>query len=168
MFLRLDRQSSYLERYPDFQTLATKRINPRALKLELQPGRCSPLGSTSLGAAVMRMLSHTNTDSDILDIREAVNEALHQDRVVSYRGHTMGGDEVLYGRAGLLWAVLNLRNHILDKDIENQAFGAVPKLVDAIMDAGKLGAEDYAEQHGESRALPLMWPWFDGYYGVGA
>ena len=189
MFLRLEYQASYLTSkdqfpLPNFRALANAKINSHVLELNLQPGRPSPLGSASLGAAVMRIvaecpISHSNAGNvpshidkaDIAALHEAVKLALHQSHVEIYRGHAMGGDEVLYGRAGLLWAILNIRNHIFDEETRTALypiFKVVPKLVDAIMDAGKLGAQEYVKQHGEPGALPLMWPWFDQYYAVGA
>ena len=130
MYLRLKDQAAYLADegeswLPDFQSLASKRTDQHGIKLDLQAGRPSPLGSASLGAAVMRILTfvsnpHSNTEEsfwkciedDIAALQEAVQIALQQEPVVPYRGHLMGGDEVLYGRAGLLWAILNLRNHV--------------------------------------------------------
>jgi hypothetical protein len=101
-------------------------------------------------------------------LREAIRLAIDQEHVVPYRGHAMGGDEVLYGRAGLLWAVLNIRNHPVDKETCDFLCEAVPNLVDAIIDAGKIGAQEYVKLDGEPEAFPLMWKWFDEYYAVGA
>ncbi len=108
---------------------------------------------------------------DITALHNAVEVALLQDHVVVHQGHAMGGDEVLYGRAGLLWAVLNLQQHAFDENTStalDPVFGAVPKLVAAIIDSGILGAQQYVKLHGGTNAMPLMWPWFDEYYGVGA
>lgn len=41
-------------------------------------------------------------------IMEAIDFAIEQTRCVEARGHLMGVDEILYGRAGLLWALLDI------------------------------------------------------------
>jgi hypothetical protein len=192
MFLRLERQAYALSDFnfisgefdpplPDFRTLMKEKINPHSLELKLQAGRPSPLCSPSLGASVIRILATTyesdssvlslNIKNDIATLHEAVQIAINQDPIVTRNGHSMGGDEVLYGRAGLLWALANIVGCNVDTETA-QALQPVlelkSKLRDAIMDAGKKGVEEYARVHGEMTALPLMWPWLDDYYGFGA
>jgi hypothetical protein len=192
MFLRLERQAHALSDFnfisgefdpplPDFRTLMKEKINPHSLELKLQAGRPSPLCSPSLGASVIRILATTyesdpsilslNIKDDIATLHEAVQIAINQDPIVIRNGHSMGGDEVLYGRAGLLWALANIDEYNVDTETA-QALQPVlelkPKLRDAIMGAGKKGVEEYARVHGETTALPLMWPWLDDYYGFGA
>jgi hypothetical protein len=189
-YLRLEYQSAYLRAeedespLPDFRKLADARINPHQLDLDVQPGRPSPVGSAALGAAVMRIIGHSpvshlipGVDSqkrlekdDIEALHNIVQIALQQSHTVPFRGHSMGGDEVMTGRTGLLWAISNIQHHIVDDVTQRELdpiFEAVPKLVDAIMDAGRVGAEEYVAKNGDANALPLMWPWFDGHYGLG-
>lgn len=83
------------------------------------------------------------------------------------RGRNIGGDEVLYGRAGLLWAILNLREHVFDektREALQPVFKAVPELVDAIINAGKKTAHEFAKAVGTEQALPLMWMWMEQHY----
>ena len=97
-------------------------------------------------------------------LREAIRSALHQ-------GTTLGSDEALYGRVGLLWAILNFRQYSVDvEEVQGELeslLEAVPRLLDLIMDTGRWGAHEYARQNGTLDALPLMWPWHDRYY-IGA
>jgi hypothetical protein len=188
-FLRLARQDASLAgedqtALPDFRSLATERIISESASLDLKPGRMSPLASSSLGAVVMRIfaaceLKETATGGakiqiskdDIAALEEALQLALGHGHVVTVRSHHMGGDEILYGRAGLLWAIVNIRNHILDGEARtalDPIFEAVPRLIDVIIDAGRQGSRDFAKKHGDKDAFPLMWLWLEGHYGLGA
>lgn len=177
MFLRLERQAPYITEedqtpLPDLRKFAQAYTSQHHLRL----GRLSPLGSESLGAPVTRILSACSAlrsdksgpnehervhNRDIIMLREATQAAIDQ-------GTTAGGDEALYGRVGLLWAILNLRQC----HIENERFLAemgpvfenMQKLVDLIMDTGKLGVNEYASDQGRQDNLPLMWMWHDRYY----
>ncbi|KAL1988189.1 hypothetical protein VTN96DRAFT_719 [Rasamsonia emersonii] len=189
-FLRLERQKASLvddehhdaSRLPDFAGLARERIIPTPTDLRIPPGRMSPIGSP-LGPVVLRILaaceghgkaadgSLSISRDDITALNEAVQRSLQHGHVIPYRDRDMGGDEVLYGRAGLLWAILNIRNHVFDQDTRaalRPIFEAVPKLVDAIVEAGKQGARDFVKRYGAKDAFPLMWPWMDEYCGLGA
>jgi hypothetical protein len=194
MFLRLEEQAHVLSDFnhsngefepplPDFRTLAMEYMTWHpVLKPKFQPGQSSPLCSPSIGASVVRILATTSeSDSDILKsknvkpeivtLHEASEIAISQDPVIVRNGHYMGGDEVLYGRAGLLWALCNIDRHNLDTGTAQALqpiLGVESKLRDVIMDAGRRGSEEYARVHGKMEALPLMWPWLDDYYGLGA
>lgn len=139
----------------------------------------SPVGSSScLTAVVLRILAVTEGDAngtvskdDITCLEKAVGLALASPRMVSHRGKTMGCDEVLYGRAGLLWALVNLRAHMFDQattDALVPIFESVPKLVDVLINSGRQGSEVYIKEYGEQTALPLMWEWMEGRFGLGA
>ncbi len=191
MYLRVEEQAYALSDFnhisgefepplPDFWTLVKAKISPHPLELRLQPGRPSPLCSPSLGASVIRILVAThksdpsiptlNIKDDVAALDEAVQTAIHQEPVVTRNGHSMGGDEALYGRAGLLWALANLHKHNASVEIA-QALQPVlelkSKLRDAVVDAGRRGSKEHARVHGETEAMPLMWPWLDDFYGLG-
>jgi hypothetical protein len=93
--------------------------------------------------------------------------------VYTFKGFNLGGDELIFGRAGLLWALLTLKKHmtraseVLTTHIST-ALQSIPKLVDAIIAGGKQGSQDFIKLHGLENALPLMWQWMDGYYALGA
>lgn len=135
--------------------------------------------SSSLTAAVLRILAATTaaedargsiSKDDISSLEKAVGLALANPPLINYRGQNIGVDEVLYGRAGLLWAILNLRTRGFDTETRNallSIFETVPKLIDVIVDAGRQGSRDYIKKYGEKNALPLMWIWMEGRYGLG-
>ena len=140
----------------------------------------SPIASSPVGATVLRILAaceiHDTTGSrvsksDVTILRDVIDAELKHGHTINYRDHIMGGDEVLYGRAGLLWAALNIRQHIRHdetRDILKPFLESIPKLIDAIIEAGKQGALDFAKEYGEGEAFPLMWLWMEHYYGLGA
>ena len=187
MFLRLESQEESLsdgdDSRPDFRGLAYKYLNPNPVEMQLAPGRLSPLCQPLLGAVVLRILSAPKTSElprqglsahlkeDITALHKAVKAAVQQSPTVERHGHYMGIDEALLGRAGLLWALLNIRKRGYDKDIGAAllpVIDLIPELVEAVINAGKLGAAEYVKKHGEMGAFPLMWPWLDDYYGLGA
>ncbi|KAE8350996.1 putative lanthionine synthetase C family protein [Aspergillus coremiiformis] len=180
-FLRLDRQALSLtepDMAPmDFGKLARERIVSHGPDVPLKPGRLSPLSSSSpVAAAVMRLLAAATVgdvvlDGDITCLQEAVKLALQNGPMVSHKNQIMGGDELLYGRPGLLWSILNLRFSNFDKATSKRlqpVFDAGPRIVDVIVDAGRQGRKDYIQIYGEKGALPLMWSWKEGRFYLGA
>lgn len=104
-------------------------------------------------------------------LRQAVSVALDLESVEDGPGAT----EVLYGRAGLLWAILNLRQLLSNLDAETTKMPrlrslstlissqVVRELVDGLISAGKKGKVKFEEQYGED-GMPLMWEWHDKFY----
>ncbi|EEP81092.1 predicted protein [Uncinocarpus reesii 1704] len=159
------------------QKLANSRLSPHIGEVSFHTGRLSPLGSASFGAPVTRILAagqalpspsgdgyHYIHKRDIAAIQDAMHAALHP-------GDATGGDELLYGRAGLLHTLLNLRELQLDDEtmqvLRASVFKKIPLLVDSMISSGKLAAREYLELYGEQEYMPLMWPWHDKYY-IGA
>ena len=181
-FLRLERQKDVLgeTKLPDFGSLANERIIPAGDVKLPPPGYMSPVGS-SLGPLVVRVLAaleypgQSASQNDIKLLNTALQRSLSHGHVVSSSSgdHIRGVDEVLYGRAGLLWAVVNIRYHrrAFDKEMKANTeplFDALPRLVEAIIDGGRRGARDYVKNYGEKDALPLMWVYKDEKYSLGA
>jgi len=92
----------------------------------------------------------------------------------------MGVDEVLYGRTGLLWALLQMDEADAEgqmrwneeklstkKSILDMLHVSIPKLCRTIIQAGLSGAADFIERHGSEDAMPLMWSWIDTFYSLG-
>ena len=79
----------------------------------------------------------------------------------------MGVDEVLCGRAGLLWALLELQRRQPD-GLEGELGDMVRDLVKAVLSAGREGAEDFKREHPDSEKWPFAWPWLNGFLGFGA
>jgi hypothetical protein len=83
----------------------------------------------------------------------------------------MGGDEMLYGRAGLLWALLNVRAHQFDDETQkalSPVLNKIPELLRVMIDAGRQGSKDYNQKNGDPDAHPLMYAWMEGHYCFGA
>lgn len=111
------------------------------------------------------------SQDDINALDAAAQRSLNHDYAVPSGDEIRGVDEVLYGRAGLLWAFLNVRSHAADQGLRavlRPVTEAVPGLVDVILDAGRRGARDFVRLHGEKNALALMWPYKDERYSLGA
>jgi hypothetical protein len=111
------------------------------------------------------------TPENITCLHDAVNLALNNEAIVPHGEHRMGGDEMLYGRAGLLWLLLNVRAHRFNDKTEAalaSVLDMVPQLVRVIVEAGREGSKDYVQKHGKKEAHPLMYAWMEGHYGFGA
>lgn len=175
MFLRLEQQASYVEDddeilhlASEFHELACSRLSYSVPEdIPLRPGRLSPLGSASLGASVLRVFAGLARPTrqkvpshDIIMLQRTTEFAIKQ-------GTTVGGDEALYGRAGVLLALLQIRQQCKD-DGNTAAFTAaftmIPRLATVIIETGKVGASDYNDLYGGQDALSLMWPWHGKYY----
>jgi len=169
---------------PDYRAFALQRIPSGFPDCPLLPSRLSPAGSFSpIAAASLHVLStvakaHWKTESkpslsaeDINLLQDAAKLALENGHLVPHDDRKMGGDEMLYGRAGLLWTLLNIRSHEFDEATQealSPVFATIPGLVDVIVDAGRQGAKEYTAEHGDSDAHPLMYPWMEGRYCFGA
>ncbi|PYH99246.1 lanthionine synthetase C family protein [Aspergillus ellipticus CBS 707.79] len=181
-FLRLDHQVKALSNSNiglplDFRHLANERILPHGPDVPFLPERVSPFGSHSvLVGPLMRLLAAAQSggsiaEADIECLRNVVQVALQNGPILQHGDRMMGADEVLYGRAGLLWAVLSIRAHKYDERAAGllaPVFDYVPKLIDAIIIGGLRGREDYTAKHGEKDALRMMWHWDDERYYLGA
>ncbi|KAI0794818.1 hypothetical protein C8Q75DRAFT_747552 [Abortiporus biennis] len=122
--------------------------------------------SSSATHSRQHRLSRKNTEAGIHLIRHAiqvsVDEPIEDD-----------GCEVLYGRAGLLYALLRIRSElsssILTEDpiassIDNLCSDEnINTLVNDIVERGKLGSQQYArelqDENERRRVPPLMWSW---------
>jgi hypothetical protein len=139
--------------------------------LIVQSGRPSPIASHALGSIIVRILSNGSAvqEQEYTLLQSAIQVAMDQPDTFEFHGGSMGGDEVLYGRAGLLWALIQIHNlpHV-HKMMPNLLTDHIPIMVDSIILSGKHGAKKYLEQNGPNNAMPLMWPWIDNYYSLGA
>jgi len=157
------------------------RLKIPSLPLDFKSGRTSVLGSTALGAVFVRFLLGKPEVQDSDALRTAIDQALALGRTSTLRGHEMGVDEVLYGRTGLLWALLQIdkadgegqtrweddESLSTKKSILDISRVGIPKLCGVITQAGRDGATDFVKQHGSEDAMPLMWSWIDTFYSLG-
>ncbi|KAL2843409.1 hypothetical protein BJX68DRAFT_243937 [Aspergillus pseudodeflectus] len=181
---------------PEFHSLADSRIPSAPSSHNLAIGLLSPLASQSpLSSATLRILHHLSSgtardilDADLVVLRNAVKMALEHGATGMYHGHELGADEVLFGRAGLLWTLLNIRQwevegkDVFDPKQKGLLAGAlgdeiVGRLIEVIVRAGQQGGAECQRILGEkgqsllgdrdSQVMPLMWVWKKGYYGLG-
>jgi hypothetical protein len=113
----------------------------------------------------------TISEEDLNCLRDAVQLALKNGPLVTHDGRNMGGDEMLYGRSGLLWLLLNIRAHRFNQETQESlkpVLETIPELIRVIVDAGKEGSKDYIEKNGDKNAHPLMYAWMEGHYCFGA
>lgn len=164
---------------------------PRSLPdhVTLENGRTSPLCIPDLGAAFLIVAlhflrarrqdstKHSDVHSQLFQqaarlIGEAIDYALQQPSSAPFRGHEMGIDEVLYGRAGLLWAIILLQDCSAvaaatpDTELDHVLAGIhqrTPDLVQSIVDAGSAKSTDDASM----QATVLSWPWIGNFHGLG-
>ncbi|KAJ5585089.1 uncharacterized protein N7459_004889 [Penicillium hispanicum] len=187
-FLRIDYQSPVLigKSGPslDYRRYALQRIPSGFPDAPLRASRLSAAASLSpLPGVILRILAtvaQTNWDQDarpclsledITCLLDATNLALRNGCVFTHDDQVMGADDMLYGRAGLLWALLNVRAHRYDKETEralSPVMETIPDLIRVIIDAGRQGSNDYIDKHGAQDAHPLMYTWLPGHYFFGA
>lgn len=187
-FLRLDYQSSVLADddipSPNYRQHAFQRIPAEFPGTPLIASRLSPAGSfsplTAVSLRVLAAVAKTNwgpcarvslPQEDVDCLCDAMSLALKNGPLVPHDGRSMGGDEMLFGRAGLLWNLLNIRVHQFDgktQEALTPVMAKIPDLVGAIVDAGRQGSKDYIDKHGSQDAHPLMYAWMEGYYCFGA
>lgn len=135
---------------------------------------------TAVTLHILSAVAESNWGSDtkpsltpelITCLHDAVGLALKNEAIVPHGEHRMGGDEMLYGRAGLLWLLLNVRAHRFSEETGSAltpVLGMVPQLIRVIVEAGRAGSKDYVQKHGKKDAHPLMYAWMEGHYGFGA
>ncbi|OGE57867.1 hypothetical protein PENARI_c001G03266 [Penicillium arizonense] len=186
-FLRLDYQSSMLEgtkeTSTDYRQLGLQRIPSGLPEAPLLPSRLSPTGSSSpLTAITLRILAALAKEDwkngnaniaveDISCLLDAVQMALKNEPLVAHDGRRIGGDEMIFGRAGLLWTLLNVRTHTFDEQTQKAltpVLGKIPELIRVVIDAGRQGSKSYIEMNGDQEAHPLMYAWMEDHYCFGA
>lgn len=168
----------------DYRCYALQRVPSSLPDTPLLASRLSPVGSSSpITAITLRILATFAKNDwqgganisiareDITCLHEAMQCALSNEPLVTHDGRKMGGDEMLFGRAGLLWALLNIRAHSFDQETQgflSSVLGAIPELIRVIIDAGRQGSKEYTEKNGAQDAHPLMYAWMEGHYCFGA
>lgn len=184
--LRLERQRLSIQQQTDqdYFQIASDLIIQTPTDIELVDGRLSALAS-NVGPSFMRVLAYceqlnlrpeadlTPDPEDFRLFTQAVERATLHGPVYTFKGFRLGGDELIFGRAGLLWALLTLKKHVTGTSGPitahlDTASQSIPKLVDAIIAGGKQGSQDFVKLYGSRDALPLMWQWMEGYYALGA
>ncbi|KAL1854172.1 hypothetical protein Plec18170_004936 [Paecilomyces lecythidis] len=171
---------------PDFGALTRERVLPTGPPVRLDTKRFSPLGTRKFGAVYVRSLEkcffkrknaevhlRANDVGDIAAVEMHASRDAEIPPIYRYPDEPESpGEEVLYGRAGLLWALLNLQAHPFDNGNQYSfrwVFAHTKSLIDAIIINGKIGrTKTWVEKHGEEGPLPLTWMREDGRCNLGA
>ncbi|KAF2666782.1 hypothetical protein BT63DRAFT_427196 [Microthyrium microscopicum] len=154
--------------------------------LALRPGRSSPIVDGPISALLVRFMQGKSLDNDARALQDVVDHALKPERIVHVqqegqrRAHDKGVDEVLAGRCGFLWMLLQIVSvntsdstslaswSKANDEVKSVTIGSVEKIYGVIIDSGIEGAKDFIKQHNSEDKMPLMWPWLNEYYGLGA
>lgn len=169
---------------PNYRQHALERIPAGFADIALRADKLSPAGSfCSVTPVILRILAtvakaNWQTDSkpslsreDVTCLQDAANQALKNGPILPQADGVVGGDDMLYGRAGLLWTLLNVRAHQFDEETQkalSPVMATIPALIRVIIDAGQHGSKEYIQKHGDQDAHPLMYVWKEGHYFFGA
>lgn len=187
-FLRLDYQSAILEDKnepsPNYRQYAFQRIPEGLPDFPLRADKLAPAGSfcpvTPVILRTLAMVARANWQpdaklslprEDIAILHDAASQALKNGPILPQADGVVGGEDMLYGRAGLLWVLLNIRTHQFDEETQNvlsPALETIPDMVRVIIEAGRHGSKEYTQKHGKKDAHPLMYTWKEGHYFFGA
>ncbi|KAG6834110.1 hypothetical protein H0H93_011846, partial [Arthromyces matolae] len=169
-----------------------KNLSPPATTQSTRPSKVSFL-ETDIGVASLvleRLLELSQENSTPLDQspffkRYRLCSQLIRNAVESVNDYEEDSCEVLYGRAGLLYALLRIRSRVskINRTTEIAAAGAhealyseldavvsdnvLRSVVDSIIAIGRQGAKEYADQLLTDFRSPtprLMWVWHGGRY----
>lgn len=172
LYLRLSQQLPDIELpSASFPALIRKHLPAELLPHSPVPGKFSPIGSTTgpaIAELAFQILFEEGHDSARFEIAlHTIGKALNH----ACASEEEGGDEVLYGRAGLLWGALNLRKLIESEkgsvELAKQVGRIVTEdvirgMVEKMMYCGRWGAQRYYVLKDEK--LPLLWKWHNKPY----
>ena len=178
--LKLGHTHEDLLSFNDAYLASALKLFPTALTKPTSPSRCSFL-ETPIGLATL-IVEHAHDESfpwrAALDlIRGAVHDVLVESSIADD-----DGCEVLYGRAGLLYALIRLQLLFENAsstpvsravhDAQITADSTLERIMDSILAHGRYGAKTYAAEVSSAAAPPLMWSWcgkryLGGAHGVG-
>lgn len=176
MYMRLHIQAGALDLPPDVRdsltSYAVSHLPRRLSHHEPRAGHISPLDS-HIGPAILIILHELRRPTSFDDsIWNAAVSTFKGAVEIASTDERIGGDEVLYGRAGLLWGMLNVLKCIDAEMGERQRWAeisgiveesTIEKVVRKIIQVGELGAKIYRDHHDKS-GPPLIWMWHDKCY----
>ncbi|KAG9017683.1 hypothetical protein FRB90_000273 [Tulasnella sp. 427] len=176
MYMRLGIQGNALdlpeETLSQLPGLALSHLPSYISGQDPRPGHISPLDS-HVGPCILLILHELRHPKSIRN--SAWNGAIINFKAavdLAIKDTQLGGDEVLYGKAGLLWGMLNVRAALAEglgqerNREELEEFindDSIRDLVENIVEDGKAGAEDYKAEYGRE-GPELAWPWHGKYY----
>ncbi|KAK1885569.1 LanC-like protein 2 [Dissostichus eleginoides] len=130
---RCSQESSHLQRALDYVKRTLRILNGRKVSF-----LCGDAGPLAVGAVVHHKLSNTEESQDCL------NSSVLSDSDLS--------DELLYGRAGFLFALLYVNREMGEHTVEEST---ITQVVSAILDSGKSLSQDQKK----TERCPLLYEW---------
>ncbi|XP_067107836.1 lanC-like protein 2 isoform X6 [Osmerus mordax] len=151
LYLQLHRvtcEASHLQRALDYVKRTLRNLNGRRVTF-----LCGDAGPLAVAAVVHHRLSnHTDSQDCIAKLLQLQRAVLSPDSEVP--------DELLYGRAGYLYALLYVNKEISPNTVDE---GTITKVVTAIVESGK----NLSSEEKKTERCPLLYEWHKKQY-VGA
>ncbi|KAI9536116.1 LanC-like protein 2 [Dissostichus eleginoides] len=136
---RCSQESSHLQRALDYVKRTLRILNGRKVSF-----LCGDAGPLAVGAVVHHKLSNTEESQDCLNRLVLLQSSVLSDSDLS--------DELLYGRAGFLFALLYVNREIGEHTVEEST---ITQVVSAILDSGKSLSQDQKK----TERCPLLYEW---------
>ncbi|XP_053268969.1 lanC-like protein 2 [Pleuronectes platessa] len=145
---RVSQEASHLQRALDYVKRAMRILNSRKVTF-----LCGDAGPLAVGAVVHHKLNNT------ADSKDCLSRLLQLQRSVLSPDSEMP-DELLYGRAGYLYALLYINKEIGANTVDEST---ITKVVTAIVESGKTMSADQKK----TERCPLLYEWHKKQY-IGA
>ncbi|XP_015710381.1 lanC-like protein 2 isoform X3 [Coturnix japonica] len=145
---RVTKKQSHLQRSLDYVKRILRNLNGRRVTF-----LCGDAGPLAVGAVVYHMLKNEN------ESKECVSRLLQLQRTVRSMDAEFP-DELLYGRAGYLYALLYLNTEIASDTVPQSI---IKEVIDAIIESGK----NFSKEERKTERCPLLYQWHGKQY-VGA
>ncbi|XP_034428476.1 lanC-like protein 2 isoform X1 [Hippoglossus hippoglossus] len=145
---RVSQEASHLQRALDYVKRAMRILNSRKVTF-----LCGDAGPLAVGAVVHHKLNNT------ADSKDCLSRLLQLQRSVLSPDSEMS-DELLYGRAGYLYALLYINKEIGADTVDETT---ITKVVTAIVESGKTMSADQKK----TERCPLLYEWHKKQY-IGA
>ncbi|OWF39348.1 lanC-like protein 1 [Mizuhopecten yessoensis] len=142
MYNKLDKDPQYLE-----QAYSYIKHHLRHLKGRRVTFLCGDAGPLALGAVVCSEMGKADKSQELVERLEAMHDGVCSDRNLP--------DEILFGRAGYLSALLFVQHHLGADTIDNSI---IYKIFQSVIDRGRGLSREKGFHH------PLMYQWHDKYY----
>ncbi|XP_034057204.1 lanC-like protein 2 isoform X2 [Gymnodraco acuticeps] len=136
---RCSQESSHLQRALDYVKRTLRILNGRKVSF-----LCGDAGPLAVGAVVHHKLRNTEESQDCLNRLVLLQSSVLSDSDLS--------DELLYGRAGFLFALLYVNREMGEHTVEEST---ITQVVSAILDSGKSLSQDQKK----TERCPLLYEW---------
>ncbi|XP_061442582.1 lanC-like protein 2 [Rhineura floridana] len=145
---RVTKEQSHLQRSLDYVKRILRNLNGRRVTF-----LCGDAGPLAVGAVVYHLLKNDS------ESKECVTKLLQLQRIVLATDSDLP-DELLYGRAGYLYALLYLNTEIGPETVPQSV---IKEVVDSIIESGR----NFSREERKTERCPLLYQWHRKQY-VGA